>query len=59
MTKALNLAIKRGISKILQSTKAPLSDRRGAGGEVGVAITKKELTIRQKENNETIELIID
>lgn len=59
MTKALNLAIKRWISKILKSKKAPLSDRRGAGGEVTVAITKKELTIRQKENNETIELIID
>jgi len=59
MTKALNLAIKRWISKILKSTKALLSDRRGAGGEVTVAITKKELTIRQKENNETIELVID
>lgn len=59
MTKALNLAIKRWISKISKSTKAPLSDRRGVGGEVTVAITKKELTSRQKENNETIELIID
>lgn len=59
MTKALNLAIKRWISKILKSTKAPLSNRRGAGGEVTAAITKKELTLRQKENKETVELVID
>ena len=59
MTKSLNLAIKRGISKILKNIPSPLSDRRGAGGEVTAAITKKELATRQKENNETIELIID
>lgn len=55
MTKALNLAIRRGIKKIL--FKAPLSDRRGVGGEV--ACTKKDIIKWQKENNDNIELIID
>ncbi len=55
MTKVLNLAIRRGIKKIL--FKAPLSDRRGVGGEV--ACTKKDIIKWQKENNDNIELIID
>lgn len=55
MTKALNLAIRRGIKKIL--FKAPLSDRRGVGGEV--ACTKKDIIKWQKENSDNIELIID
>ena len=55
MTKALNLAIRRGIKKILFQT--PLSDRRGVRGEV--ACTKKEIEKWQTENNEKIELIID
>lgn len=55
MTKALNLAIRRGIKKIL--FKAPLSDRRGVEDEV--ACTKKDIIKWQKENNDNIELIID
>lgn len=55
MTKALNLAIRRWIKKILFKT--PLSDRRGVGGEV--VCTKKEIEKWQNENNEKIELIID
>ena len=59
MTKALNLAIKRGIKKILSNTtkSISLSVRRGARGEV--ACTKKEIETWQKESWENIELIID
>ena len=65
MTKALNLAIKRWIKQIFKiwenSLPARGAPRRGEGllHSKQPAITKKELTIRQKENNETIELIID
>jgi len=65
MTKALNLAIKRWMKQIFKKQDNLLpargAPRRGEGllHSKQPAITKKELTIRQKENNETIELIID
>lgn len=65
MTKSLNLAIKRGIKQIFKiwdnSLPARGAPRRGEGllHDKQVAITKRQLATRQKENNETIELIID
>ena len=56
MTKALNLAIKRGIFEILKKSpalRAP-SLKRGT-----THVTKKEIEKWQKENNDNIELIID
>ena len=65
MTKSLNFAIKRGIKQILKicdnSRLARVVPQRSECLLQGKqpAITKKELTSRQKENNETIEVIID
>lgn len=56
MTKALNLAIKRGIFEILKKSPALLAPSLKRGT---THVTKKEIEKWQKENNDNIELIID
>ncbi len=59
MTKALNLAIKRGIGRIVLLFKGGGQRPEDFYCKKGIPISKKEIEKWQNENNEEIELIID
>ena len=59
MTKALNLAIKRGIGRIILLFKGGGQRPEDFYCKKGIPISKKEIEKLQNENNKEIELIID